>query len=561
MTAKEAIKVVRSRRKGAIQNKSQEEVLHKLDKEIRESRMIFHSSPRFKLEDFLFHQKKLLPLSYESETRFIPNLVLICLERLETLISSGICSPLDIALAFYNPNDSTCHKGEWTNYHEKTLKGMKEKINSGNFEMSEIDDPRFLVQSLLDYFDHFVSPAIHTQFIDTIHDQIHLQGKLTKDVRDQLFKRLDKKEFLLVECFVRFFSKLVINVEDEMMVAHFRKAILRLCLSLVLERKKWDKLFLKRSLIQEHIADDRVTYLNVFMLKWIENFSNNFTESYMVSKSPLQITEKLVEEKIQLGLRKRGTYLERVLTKGKVQSERGTPAYLESDEIKMAPSNFHTPVRQQINQEDQSQESPKQDSYRVFLSPIHRNENKYSTFSSPRIVDSPEIRVSNPGSPDSQFKVESSSQSEDQAKDSPCEYRSTLNSGRSVYKTVRIGDDGDEKLPSSCFSPSKAKARAVTHARVSLLRGEDTPFFADANAGGSQMHRNYDNLFSKNLLFSEETPRQSFSKVSVESDGASELSEKERFNELLEEIEHLSSKKQSIILEKLLKLKEAASNS
>jgi len=68
--------------------------------EIRESRIIFHSAPKFKLEDYLFHQKKLLPLSTESETRFIPNLVLITIERLETLVSSKICTALDVDFVF-----------------------------------------------------------------------------------------------------------------------------------------------------------------------------------------------------------------------------------------------------------------------------------------------------------------------------------------------------------------------------------------------------------------------------------------------------------------------------
>jgi len=151
MTAKEAIKHVRSKRKGAIQSKSQAEILYKLDKgilflgenfifviEIRESRIIFYSTPKFKLEDYLFHQKKLLPLSTESEIRFIPNFMLISLDRLETLTSSKICKPQDvkksfikplislkICLAFYSPNDTLYYKGEWAAYHEKALKGLK----------------------------------------------------------------------------------------------------------------------------------------------------------------------------------------------------------------------------------------------------------------------------------------------------------------------------------------------------------------------------------------------------------------------------------------------------
>jgi len=178
--------------------------------------------------------------------------------------------------------------------------------------MSDIDDPRYLVQGLLDYFDHFSVPAINNQFIETVHQQIHSSAdKLTKEMQDGFFKKLDKKEFLLVECFAKFFSKLV---DDDKLLIPVRKAVLRLCISLVLERKKWDKLFFKRSLIKEHSGDDKVTYLNVFMLKWIENFSHNFTENFMVANSPLKLTARGINERVTKS--RYSTYMGRVLSKG-----------------------------------------------------------------------------------------------------------------------------------------------------------------------------------------------------------------------------------------------------
>jgi len=93
--------------------------------EIRESRIIFHSAPKFKLDDYIFHQKKLLPLFRTSEVRFVPNLVLLSLERLDILLKSGICTALDIALAFYSPNETIYSKGEWNANHDKNLKAFK----------------------------------------------------------------------------------------------------------------------------------------------------------------------------------------------------------------------------------------------------------------------------------------------------------------------------------------------------------------------------------------------------------------------------------------------------
>jgi len=183
----------------------------------------------------------------------------------------------------------------------------------GDLTISDIDDPRILIQGLLDYFDGFSSAAIGTQFIDAVHNQIHNQDKLTREMKDNFFKSLDKKEFLLIECFAKFFSGLI--GDDQSIIAHIRKAIFRLCLSLVLERKKWDKLFLKRSVIKEHSGEDRVSYLNVFMLKWIENFSQSFTENYMMVNSPLRISERTVQRKMSSRFTKRGTYMEKLISK------------------------------------------------------------------------------------------------------------------------------------------------------------------------------------------------------------------------------------------------------
>jgi len=77
------------------------------------------------LDDYLFHQKKLLPFLRTSEVRFVPNLVLLSLERLEILLKSGICTALDIALAFYSPNETIYSKGEWGPHHDKNLKAFK----------------------------------------------------------------------------------------------------------------------------------------------------------------------------------------------------------------------------------------------------------------------------------------------------------------------------------------------------------------------------------------------------------------------------------------------------
>jgi len=535
MTAKEAIKHVRSKRKGCIQSKSQEEILFKLEKEIKESRMIFHPSPKFKLEDYLLHQKKLLPLLRTSEVRFVPNLVLICLERLETLLTSNLCTALDIALAFVSPNDDFYSKGLWNANHDKSLKALKDRINSGHLELSEIDDPRYLVQALLDYFDNFVEPAISNKFIDAIHDQVHTTDKLTKETKDNFFKSLDKKEFLLMECFAKFFSKLA---DDEKLVNYLKKAVLRLCISLVLERKKWDKLFFKRSIIKEHSGNDKVTQLHVFLLKWIENFSQSFTENYMVVNSPLRLNEKRVSQR--MGKARPSTYMARVLMK---EAGGASPFSEASGDSSPKSLRNNSPFRQQAIQEGK----------------LKLDKDGFDS-----VVNDPEEKeILSPGSPQSgKISGEPSSAGLDQNSNSK---RGSLEP-RVINLTSGANYSGGDSSPghqgrSSIYTGSPERRQQP---RISFFAQGSNPFVEEDTPDGAKtnIHKNYQDFFAKNTLIAEENEHIGATEQG-EGDGGEEGQDQEQnsrhsrlsstgeFDSLLERMQGLSVKKQTLMMEKL----------
>jgi len=555
MTAKEAIKHVRSKRKGCIQSKSQEEILFKLDKEIRESRIIFHSAPKFKLDDYLFHQKKLLPLIKTSEVRFVPNLVILSLERLETLLNSGLCTALDIALAFYSPNDALYSKGEWSANHEKNLKAFKEKINGGSFELSEFDDPRYLAQGLLDYFDHFSVPAIQNKFIETVHAQIHDDSeKLTREMKDNFFKKLDKKEFLLVECFAKFFSKLI--DADEKLIIGVRKAILRLCISLVLERKKWDKLFFKRSLIKDHSGDDKVTHLYVFMLKWIENFSHSFTENYMVANSPLKLSSRSVHERVSKS--RFGTYMGRILTKGSNGFEPESPDSVnQSESPENGPSRKESPELGSGQLDTSFKQQAQQDGR------INLIKNGYNH---------PQL-ITNPSSQNHKRHLSAFSATDRNESPDSSNYISQMNTGeRNEVKSVTIAQSGEQsESPNrngrhSTLSASPYQRPSIAGGleprRISFLNHGSNPFIADNSegskepSGGSKtnVHKNYDDFFTRNALIEEETDRYRTQEDEVKIPSGSDLSNEDDFNEVVEKVEGMSFKKQTIIFEKLAQI-------
>lgn len=335
MSAKDAVKHIRLRRKDAISKKSQERILYQFEKEVKESRLVFFSAPKYGLEEYLFHQKKLTALSVSSAERYVPKIVLIALERLETLMQSDICRAEDVLASFYSLNERESFKEPWGSNQEKFLKQFKERINMGNYEVSDIEDPRYLSQIILDFLDGFSNPAIEQRFILAIQSKIHeTKAKLTKDIKDQFFKELNKKEFFLLECFARFFATLLI--QDERRADQIVTATLRVCISLLCSKKRLDKLFLKRSLIRDFSQDDQVTYLRTFLLKWIENFNENFTEMFMLHKSPLHINERKIREKmIKKGIRV-NTYLSKVLdaaSKEEIARQEEEEAALSSSSI------------------------------------------------------------------------------------------------------------------------------------------------------------------------------------------------------------------------------------
>ncbi len=96
ISAKEAIKIVRSKRKEAITKKSQERLLYQFEKEIKEARMIFFGSPKYGLSEYLSNQKKIHASESNSSEKFVSKLVLVVLERLETLAKYNICKVNDV---------------------------------------------------------------------------------------------------------------------------------------------------------------------------------------------------------------------------------------------------------------------------------------------------------------------------------------------------------------------------------------------------------------------------------------------------------------------------------
>lgn len=108
----------------------------------------------------------------------------------------------------------------------------------------------------------------------------------------------------MLEQFARFFSNLVLFEQD--VHEHIEKAAIRLCISLLQEKKNLDKNFLRRNMLKIHEDTDRISVLKFFLLKWVENFNENFGKEYMLRKAPLRNNTKVINLRV---FKKKQTYL------------------------------------------------------------------------------------------------------------------------------------------------------------------------------------------------------------------------------------------------------------
>jgi len=84
-------------------------------------------------------------LDEKTEFKFVPRIVITLIERLELLLFSKACRAEEIIGAFYDLDDEELFLTKWSHDQEKELKKYKDRINLGNYEFSEIEDPRFCV--------------------------------------------------------------------------------------------------------------------------------------------------------------------------------------------------------------------------------------------------------------------------------------------------------------------------------------------------------------------------------------------------------------------------------
>ena len=89
MTYKEAIKYMRSKRKGCVSRKSQRTIIKLFQLMLEETRKLFYKKPILTLKEVEKRQKIHIFTECKLEEKFIPNLMIKVFERLENMVKEN----------------------------------------------------------------------------------------------------------------------------------------------------------------------------------------------------------------------------------------------------------------------------------------------------------------------------------------------------------------------------------------------------------------------------------------------------------------------------------------
>jgi hypothetical protein len=131
--------------------------------DLKEHRAVFFPFPKFTLSQYITRQMLINTIEPDETLRRTPEIMLLVLKRLEVLYESKHISAQKVLAGFYDLNNLEFFDEPWSKFQELNLAGSKVIINDGDFVISKQRDTRILCQTLLDYLEGMLEPAIsHT---------------------------------------------------------------------------------------------------------------------------------------------------------------------------------------------------------------------------------------------------------------------------------------------------------------------------------------------------------------------------------------------------------------
>jgi hypothetical protein len=148
------------------------------------------------------------------------------------------------------------------------------------FDLSSFTDPRILVQTVLDFFDHFphqIIKASTIKKIQEIRDQTKNKNLYVIFSNPELSETMEKYEFYILQFFVKFI--VAILDQDKSLKDQLKDILFRIAVSLTGQRKILDNNFFNRSIINFKSKDIMIPSLTDLMYTWVcESFEEDYEE-------------------------------------------------------------------------------------------------------------------------------------------------------------------------------------------------------------------------------------------------------------------------------------------
>lgn len=298
MTAEDSIALFQGRRFGkALTNTEQLQTLKGFEKYIKETQFIFFKKPEYNLNELVVLQMKVRPIVINDKIRRVPWLINTILGRFEAFIESKHFSSEKILKSFYNLNDISL--GDiWSNKQENQQANIKDKVNNNTFEISQIEDPRFLSQLVLDFFDQLNEPSITEKtikFLEKIGKKEKIERKISVTLNADTFGDLQNKKnlsvsknelYLLMRIrdFLRYFSQ---NFDTPV----YKWMVVRICISLLNLKNKYGEYFHNRDLVNYEVGSGpkAIEQLMTILDIWIKSEENDaMPQNIKVQASPMK---------------------------------------------------------------------------------------------------------------------------------------------------------------------------------------------------------------------------------------------------------------------------------
>lgn len=245
------------------------------------------------LESVVAGYKKLNLPHLNSYYAHVPHIVVKVMDRINQLKEQGKYKTSELLDSFMN-----CYKNgnDWSPVEEENLSKIKQSVNQRKDNISEIDDPRYLSQLMLDFFQSLSQPAIPGTFRREWQHVLGDNDLILKFVRSELpeMEKIKETVYHTLEFIAMSMNQLIGKNPDAQRLSVLRLTLLRISLSLTQTDKP--RFFHSRHILPhaEYLEYANVDPITKLLYAWTTEYSPKAKDVYLGLHSPMPNLHKKI---------------------------------------------------------------------------------------------------------------------------------------------------------------------------------------------------------------------------------------------------------------------------